>query len=301
MHDPTAILTHATDAVAAIVEAGSDPLAETPCPEWTYAQLLGHLVGGDRMAVRILSGAGTAPTNLRLVPEVDQPPPTPADYRRWSGELALLLAEPATRAATHTLPVGELTGDQVIILRAVEHLLHGWDLAKAAGATTASLQAVAVALDRPARRLLEAVGDTTLADRRPFAVSVATDDDAAELEQLVAAFGRDPGWEPDPRAGYDRLKERFVGRDDVELPDGTRHGFGAEGMRVGNRVFATPHQGRLMIKLPQQEVDGLIRAGLGRPLAKPGQRPHREWVLVPFDGAAGTRADRAYAFLSGRG
>jgi hypothetical protein len=47
-------------------------------------------------------------------------------------------------------------------------------------------------------------------------------------------------------------------------------------------------------------VDRLIGSGLGQPLAKPGQRPMREWVLLPFDGAAGRRADRAYAFVSGQ-
>jgi hypothetical protein len=55
-----------------------------------------------------------------------------------------------------------------------------------------------------------------------------------------------------------------------------------------------------MIKLPEPRVNALIGAGLGLPLAKPGQRPMREWVLVPFDGAAGPRADEAYAFVAGR-
>ena len=55
-----------------------------------------------------------------------------------------------------------------------------------------------------------------------------------------------------------------------------------------------------MIKLPADEVDRLIGTGLGAPLSKPGQRPMREWVLLPFDGAAARRVDRAYAFVSGR-
>ena len=39
-----------------------------------------------------------------------------------------------------------------------------------------------------------------------------------------------------------------------------------------------------MIKLPSDQVLGLIEMGVGLPLAKPGQRPMREWVLVPVDG-----------------
>ena len=68
-----------------------------------------------------------------------------------------------------------------------------------------------------------------------------------------------------------------------------------------NRVFACTHRGQLMIKLPADEVDRLVAAGLGAPLSKPGQRPMREWVLLPFDGAADRRVDRAYAFVSGQG
>ena len=54
-------------------------------------------------------------------------------------------------------------------------------------------------------------------------------------------------------------------------------------------------------ELPADDVDRLIGTGLGHPLAKPGQRPMREWVLLPFDGAAARRVDRAYAFVSGQG
>ena len=72
-------------------------------------------------------------------------------------------------------------------------------------------------------------------------------------------------------------------------------------MRVRNQVFACTHRDRLMIKLPRDEVDRLIGTGLGAPLSKPGQRPMREWVLLPFDGAAARRVDRAYAFVSGQG
>jgi uncharacterized protein (TIGR03086 family) len=300
MHDPIEILSRTNDAVAAIIETQPEPRSETPCPEWTYAQLLGHLVGGDRLFVGLLTGRAAAPARPRMAPDPDRPPPTPADYREWSARLVDILRQPAVQSATHSVPVGELTGSQVVVLRSVEHLVHGWDLAKAAGAATTDLRPVAEVLDRPARQLLAAVGETVLANRRPFEEAVEVAGDEPVLDRLVAAFGRDPGWEPDPAAGYARLKERFAGHEDVELPDGTRRGYGAEGLRVRDQVFACPHKGRLMIKLPEEEVDELIGSGRGRPLAKPGQRPMREWVLVPFDGAAAARADRAYTFVSGR-
>jgi hypothetical protein len=125
--------------------------------------------------------------------------------------------------------------------------------------------------------------------------------DASAVDKLVAAFGRDPEWAPDPLEEYGRLKERFAGYPDVMLPDGTRRGFGAEGVRVGDSIFATPHGRGLMIKLPEPEVSGLIESGIGEPVSKTGARPMREWVVVPFDGAATARAERAYAFVRGLG
>ena len=135
---------------------------------------------------------------------------TPADYREWSTRLATVLADAEVRAGTFEVPVGRLTGNQVIVLRSVEHFLHGWDLAKAGGAPTIDLEPVATALDGPARQLLAAVGDRALAERRPFAPPVDIGADATSVERLVAAFGRDPGWTPDPVAGYARITERFV-------------------------------------------------------------------------------------------
>ena len=300
MHDPREIFRTVTDTVSVIVDTEPEPESETPCPDWSYAQLLGHLVGGDRLFVGLLSGRSGLPPATRMAPDPDTPPPSPADYVEWSGRLATLFDDPEIRAGTFDVPAGRLGGIQVIVLRAVEHFLHGWDLAKAGGASTIGLEPVAEALDGPARQLLAAVGDRALSERRPFAASVPIAQDATTAERLVAAFGRDPDWAPDPIAGYTRLKERFADHDDVELPDGTRRGYGADGMRVRNQVFACPHRGRLMVKLPVDDVDRLIGSGLGQPLAKPGQRPMREWVLLPFDGAAGRRADRAYAFVSGQ-
>ncbi len=299
MHDPREIFRSATAAVATVVDHEPEPDTETPCSQWTYSQLLGHLVGGDLLFTGLLTGAVTpaAPGPAR---HVDRPVPSPEHYRAGVSQLAEIFDDDGVRAGTFQVPVGALTGEQVIWLRSVEHVLHGWDLAKAAGAPTLDLEPLAAALEGPARMLLAALGDQTMAERRPFAAPVPVAETAPALDRLVAAFGRDPGWAPDPVAGYARLVERFAGHDDVELPDGTRRGFGADGMRVDHRVFACTHRSRLMIKLPADEVDRLIDTGLGEPMGKPGQQPMREWVLLPFDGSSARRVDRAYAFATGQ-
>lgn len=295
-----------TAAVEPIVDTEPDPLATTPCAEWNYAQLLGHLVRGDRLFLTIITAQSTGqplperlaqPTQPRMALDPDQPPPSPKDYRQWSGRLAATLSDPEVLAGSYDLPVGRLPGPQVVLLRSIEHLLHGWDLAKSGGASTATLEPVAEALMEPAQHLLAAVGDQTLGERRPFAQPVEVDAEADPLTRFVAAFGRDPGWLPDPVAGYEQLKERFVAYHDVELPDGSRRGFGADGMRVGGSIFAATYRDRLLLKLPERDVTELLTAGLGQPFCKPGQRPYREWVLVPLDGAAGKRAEDAYAFV----
>jgi uncharacterized protein (TIGR03086 family) len=299
MTDPIETFALTTQAVAAIIDSEPDPRSETPCPEWNYAQLLGHLVGGDRLFARILTAEGGPPRTPRMAPDPDRPAPTVRDYREASSRLVELLCDKAIRDAIHQVPVGPIPGHQVVVLRSVEHVLHGWDLAKSAGASTSGLEPAASALRQPALQLLSAIGERTLADRRPFGASVTVDGACSDLDRLVAAFGRDPQWRPDPDQGYARLKQRFASYDDVELPDGTRRGYGAEGMRVAGSVFACPHQGRLMIKLPSDQVNRLIDTGVGLALAKPGQRPMREWVLVPLDGAAARRAERSYLFVRG--
>jgi len=94
----------------------------------------------------------------------------------------------------------------------------------------------------------------------------------------------------------------------ITEPDGTV--LATSGGPLGNIGFPSSVEGirhlrqmldRTVQRLSADEVDRLIATGLGAPLSKPGQRPMREWVLLPFDGAAGRRVDRAYAFVSGQG
>lgn len=285
-------------AVAGIVASTPDPDAETPCAAWNYAQLLGHLVGGDRMTERVITGeGGPRPARPRLVPPPDVPAPTPAEYQHQATRVAELFADPATMAGSHELPVGTLPGPAVVLLRSVEHLLHGWDLARSAGADASPLEQPAAALTGPALQLLAQVSATAPPERRAFAEAVPIDDTGSALDGFVAAFGRDPTWRPDADLGFTRLIEHFADDPEVEIPDGSRRGFGAMGLRIRNKVFACPHQGGLMLKLGDEARD-LIAAGLGRPMAATdGSRPMRNWVVVPIDGSATARAERALQVL----
>jgi hypothetical protein len=57
-------------------------------------------------------------------------------------------------------------------------------------------------------------------------------------------------------------------------------GFGSDALKVDGKIFATLSQGRLLLKLPAETVDALIRSGIGERFSTGAGRPKREWVLI---------------------
>ncbi len=56
--------------------------------------------------------------------------------------------------------------------------------------------------------------------------------------------------------------------------------FGSSGLKVGSKVFAMLHSGRLVVKLPRARVEALVAAGDGE-FFDPGHgRLMKEWVAV---------------------
>jgi hypothetical protein len=54
-------------------------------------------------------------------------------------------------------------------------------------------------------------------------------------------------------------------------------GFGADTLRVNNKIFAMPVRGRLVVKLPKARVDALASAGQGVRFDANKGTPMREW------------------------
>ena len=72
-------------------------------------------------------------------------------------------------------------------------------------------------------------------------------------------------------------------RDEPDVEEGT--GFGRQpGLRVGGKIFAMVHDGRLVVKLPPDRCKELAQAGGARPF-EIGARRMREWVQVEPDAA----------------
>ena len=79
---------------------------------------------------------------------------------------------------------------------------------------------------------------------------------------------------PDP---YATLKEHFAGVEGVTV----NAGRGAQGMKVGDKMFAMFYKGDLLLSLPPARVEELIAAGQGVPHDPGTGRVMKNRVLIP--------------------
>lgn len=168
----------------------------TPCPDWTVAALLDHLM--------VLSHAFAQAARKRTdAPGTDEPaPPVSAQHltRHWRSRLPVLLEELATAwkdpsSWQGTTKAGGISmpGAAAGTVAMNELIMHGWDLARATGQEYAADP-----------RTLEVLIEFLLqgpAEGTPgmFAPPVPTDDEITLLDQALALAGRDPAWRPPRR------------------------------------------------------------------------------------------------------
>ncbi len=172
-------------AVGSVVQQVSDWDARTPCPDLTTGGVVRHLIGGDVMIAALLNDEQFDP---RSVGE-----PGAERYRVAADGLAAALRQPGALEKTIMSPVGPASGGQMMVLRTVEHVVHGWDVAVSQGLPTEDLDALAAPLIGVSEQLLAQLAGV-LAERRPFADSRPVAADAPALDRLVALLGRDPHW-----------------------------------------------------------------------------------------------------------
>jgi uncharacterized protein (TIGR03086 family) len=168
----------------------------TPCPDWTVAVLLDHLI--------VLSQAFAQAARKRTdAPGTAESPPPPSALhlsRHWRSRLPVLLEELATAwkdpsAWTGTTRVGGLTMPAATAATVAmnELIVHSWDLASATGQEYA-------ADPRTLEALIEFLAQGP-AEGTPgmFGPRVEPDDEATLLDQALALAGRDPAWRPPRR------------------------------------------------------------------------------------------------------
>lgn len=108
-------------------------LLPTPCDGWTVTDLVGHLVGGCRMAAALLAGAGADEAmRIRAIPiegSIVEALRGALDEQRDAFRAAE--GEPDGRFVHH--PVFDMTVPQLRDQRLVELVVHRWDVDRALG------------------------------------------------------------------------------------------------------------------------------------------------------------------------
>jgi uncharacterized protein (TIGR03086 family) len=116
---------HTTDSFTDLL-AGVRPdqlATQTPCPEWSVQELIGHVVTGNLMFTRLFTGAEP--------PAVDAVGDPAAAISISAKALREAASAEGALERTFVTPMGERTGGRLMAIRVLELSVHGWDLAKA--------------------------------------------------------------------------------------------------------------------------------------------------------------------------
>ncbi|MBN6038501.1 TIGR03086 family metal-binding protein [Amycolatopsis sp. 195334CR] len=191
-HTPTDDLTTVLDVVGDLVAAVRNDQwdSTTPCPEWSVRELVNHMVIGNRLFAGILRGeAAVAPGALDPKARDALGTDPVAAYRDAAKDLLAAFGQPGVLDRMFQVPVGLVPGIAALHLRAVEDLVHGWDLARATGQ---ELEIDDEIVERELEFTRAKLADVP-PDRSPFAPARRISDDATPLDRLAALLGRVAG------------------------------------------------------------------------------------------------------------
>lgn len=161
--------------------------APTPCPEWDVRQLINHMVLGHRLFTGILRGTTTVSPGALDPSTGDALGDDAVDaYRRAACDVLAAFAQPGVRERDFHVPAGIVPGIAAVHLRAVEELVHGWDLARA---TDQRPRFPFDVVERQLEFTRDKLADVP-PDQSPFAPPQPVPDHAPPLDRLAALLGR---------------------------------------------------------------------------------------------------------------
>ncbi|WP_431876298.1 hypothetical protein [Amycolatopsis sacchari] len=104
-----------------------------------------------------------------------------------------------------------------------------------------------------------------------------------------------------PEERFEELVGELSGLPEVTPPGAADGRFGAQALRVRNKIFAMYVRGQLVLKLPKSRVDDLVAAGEGTRFDANKGTPMKEWLALHPDSALPWRAlaEEAMAFVGG--
>ncbi|HEU4399007.1 MAG TPA: TIGR03086 family metal-binding protein, partial [Actinomycetota bacterium] len=133
--DASELHRRATDAFGDRVHAIADDQWElpTPCSEWSVRQLVNHLVYENRWTAPIFAGRTIAEVGDRFEGDLLGDDPAAAWDDSAKEAVAAVTEQGATERTVH-LSFGDVPGSEYAMQLFADHLIHGWDLARAIGA-----------------------------------------------------------------------------------------------------------------------------------------------------------------------
>jgi uncharacterized protein (TIGR03086 family) len=178
------------------VDLPEDRLADpTPCPGYRIGGLLSHLAG-LAIAFRDAARKDLGPTTA-AAPDADAVPDLPADWReqlpRALAEMAVAWRDPAAWTGMTRAGGVELPGGVAGAVATDELVIHGWDLARAAGRP---YEPDPAALHASYAFLRASAEEDDAGRGEIFGPVVPVSDDAPLLDRAVGLSGRDPRWTP---------------------------------------------------------------------------------------------------------
>jgi uncharacterized protein (TIGR03086 family) len=182
--DPVERIDKATAHTSKIVNGVStDQLSQpTPCTEFDVRALLNHMLGGLEMLRTAASGGKAVP------PEGDQFGPNPGhDYDERRAKLLDVVRGEGALDRNWEMSFGSIPGSIMAGIAFMEHLTHGWDLAKATGQDTSipdDLVEECLAVVTPMENMLRSPG--------VCGPRVDVPAGAPRLDQLIGFMGRQP-------------------------------------------------------------------------------------------------------------
>jgi uncharacterized protein (TIGR03086 family) len=154
----------------------------TPCSEFDVRALLNHLVGNLGMLT------GAAEGGKAEIPRGDQFGSDPAGaYAQRRSALLVALRGQGVLDRNWEMPFGSLPGAMMASIAFIEHLTHGWDLAKATGQDTKmpiDLVAECTEVATPMDSMLRMPG--------VCGPPVSVPADASPQDRLIGFLGRTP-------------------------------------------------------------------------------------------------------------
>jgi uncharacterized protein (TIGR03086 family) len=106
---------------------------QTPCADWDVRTLVSHVVAEDLWTVPLMEGKTIAEVGDRFDGDVAGTDPV-SSYGAAAAAAVAAVSAPGALDGTVHLSYGDESGTEYVSQLFADHLIHGWDLARAIGA-----------------------------------------------------------------------------------------------------------------------------------------------------------------------